>query len=970
MTAKQKDDPLIGRTIGGSFTLHELIGIGGMGRVYRAEQTVLGRTVAVKVIHPHLLGDAQTVARFYTEAKASSRLNHPNSVSIIDFGQTDDGVLYLVMEHLTGKDLAVVMHEEGPLPFPRICHVMQSVLAALGEAHALGIVHRDLKPENIILKRLRSGSDLVKVVDFGLATIVGPGSSSITAPGVVCGTPDYMSPEQGQGDEVDGRGDLYSLGVLLFELLTERLPYEDETPTKVVLRHIGDPIPDPRVTAPSREIPDELAVVTMKALAKKADGRYQTAAELEAELAEIARKLKERGRSVLRCSACGESSSSTMRFCGSCGARLAVPLATMPPGQPSSQRWARISASSRRSLIGRKSEIEVLSEWRAAATNEPVLGWVAGEAGVGKSRLLDELAHLATTDGDLVIRLEPHASRAPVPFAPVRSALASLLGVEPSELSKAAQAFDPLERVGISEVLEPVGLTGYEERARSGAVAAALAQACKLARDRAGASRIVVVADDVDVYDGLSQAVIARLPHQMGRDPILIVAATTADRPGEPRILRMKGLEPQAARDYMNEPAPGEMSASIPPNGFTFEGPVLPLYLEHLRGLGQSSLEESARPRLADVVGQRLDRLDVRARRVMQAAAVLGDRCDRSALEALVEKGDMIAADDLGRLGLLGTHGDGYKVAHPFLRDLMEASIPAEARRALHARALRVMSEQGAPLEVRAAHAFHAGETMSAIVLLERMGDTALTRGDARAAVLAYRRALDLVRREILSTGDTFLDTALVTFSRKLGEALERCGEPTGADGVLREAMDYVGPASIDRARMLIVLARVAARRDRPQDSLRFLKEGIEIAQRLKDRAVEAVAHGDLARLRLADGDPVGAANEHRLALELLSGDRSPARARALLELADILLDMGDSAEAEKHLVTALGLEEAMRLPALSAMATGARASVDELRGDRAQAAQRYREAARLAAQAGDADAFERWSLACSKLAA
>ena len=142
-----------------------------MGRVYRAEQSALGRTVAVKIIHPHLLSDENSALRFMTEARAASQLNHPNSVSVFDFGRTDDGQPYLVMEFLRGKDLARVAYEEGPLPFGRIVDVLRQVLAALGEAHDLGIVHRDLKPENVILEPLRRGGDFVKVVDFGLAKL-------------------------------------------------------------------------------------------------------------------------------------------------------------------------------------------------------------------------------------------------------------------------------------------------------------------------------------------------------------------------------------------------------------------------------------------------------------------------------------------------------------------------------------------------------------------------------------------------------------------------------------------------------------------------------------------------------------------------------------------------------------------------------------------------------------------------------
>src|SRR5688572_29925667 len=157
-------DALLGRVIADAYVIQELLGIGGMGRVYRAEQKALGRMVAVKVVHKHLLGDKDSVSRFYTEARAASSLNHPNSVSIFDFGRTDDGMLYLVMEYLRGKDLARVMHDEPQLSLTRIVEIGMGVLGALGEAHARGVVHRDLKPENVILERMRGGVDLIKVV--------------------------------------------------------------------------------------------------------------------------------------------------------------------------------------------------------------------------------------------------------------------------------------------------------------------------------------------------------------------------------------------------------------------------------------------------------------------------------------------------------------------------------------------------------------------------------------------------------------------------------------------------------------------------------------------------------------------------------------------------------------------------------------------------------------------------------------
>src|SRR5271170_3963922 len=266
--ALSPDDPLIGRTLPGGYLMLELVGIGGMGRVYRAEQTALGRTVAVKIIHPHLVGEENAAARFITEARAASRLNHPNSVGIIDFGKTPDGKLYLVMEFLRGRDLARVTHEDGPLPFRRIVDVLRQTLAALAEAHSESIIHRDLKPENIILEPVRSGGDFVKVVDFGLAKMREETQQpNITSPGIVCGTPEYMSPEQARGDPLDPRSDLYAVGVILYQLITGHLPFEAESPTQVVLSHLTEVPRNPRDVAPERQIPQSLVDVALKALA-------------------------------------------------------------------------------------------------------------------------------------------------------------------------------------------------------------------------------------------------------------------------------------------------------------------------------------------------------------------------------------------------------------------------------------------------------------------------------------------------------------------------------------------------------------------------------------------------------------------------------------------------------------------------------------------------------------------------------
>ena len=325
-------DPLIGTTLPGGFVILELVGVGGMGSVYRGEQTMLRRTVAVKIIHPSLLGDEHASQRFVKEAMTASKLSHPNSVTVITAGKTEAGQLFLVMEFLRGRDLARVAYEEGPLSFVRIVDILRQVLAALSEAHHLGIIHRDLKPENIVIEPTRTGGEFVKVVDFGLAKLLnndaGPG---ITATGIVCGTPDYMSPEQGRGDPLDARSDLYAVGVVLFMLLTERLPFEAETPTQVVLMHLTSPAPDPRTVAPKRGIPSALALIALKALSKKREDRYQDADEFSSALLAVKAQLEVPisasvvdVQTAIKCPSCHATVPAKQRFCGDCGARIDI----------------------------------------------------------------------------------------------------------------------------------------------------------------------------------------------------------------------------------------------------------------------------------------------------------------------------------------------------------------------------------------------------------------------------------------------------------------------------------------------------------------------------------------------------------------------------------------------------------------------------------------------------------------------
>jgi eukaryotic-like serine/threonine-protein kinase len=292
---RDAEKSLIGRTIADKYAIESLIGRGAMGSVYRARQTALDKPVAVKVMHRWLEAEDSFSARFHREARAAARLDHPNSIRVTDFGEEPDGLLYIIMELAEGRDLERVAAESFPLPDARVADILSQVLAALGVAHDLGVVHRDLKPENILvlpgIDDRNQPVDVVKVCDFGIATIAEPRSdpegkskprSSITATGHLVGTPEYMSPEQAQGEPVDARTDLYSAGVVLFRLLTGALPFRSETAIGMAIKHIYEE-PE-RPSALVAGVHPKLEAICLKAMRKHPAERYQTAREMRAEL--------------------------------------------------------------------------------------------------------------------------------------------------------------------------------------------------------------------------------------------------------------------------------------------------------------------------------------------------------------------------------------------------------------------------------------------------------------------------------------------------------------------------------------------------------------------------------------------------------------------------------------------------------------------------------------------------------------
>ncbi len=280
---------LVGAIVADRYRILEKLGEGGMGTVYLAEHVKMGRMSAIKVISKSLTQDADAIARFNREAANASRINHPNVCAIYDFGETEDGVIYLAMEFIEGESLTDLINREGALAPKRAADIARQTAEALEAAHEFGIVHRDLKPDNIMITKTRGGLDLAKVVDFGIAKAAGGDEKqNVTKTGLVVGTPEYMSPEQLSGDAVDGRSDIYSLALVFFRMLTGTLPFQADTAQEVMIKRLTHEPLKLKDALPEGTFPVALQQVMDRALQRMPADRYSSAAEFGADIASTA----------------------------------------------------------------------------------------------------------------------------------------------------------------------------------------------------------------------------------------------------------------------------------------------------------------------------------------------------------------------------------------------------------------------------------------------------------------------------------------------------------------------------------------------------------------------------------------------------------------------------------------------------------------------------------------------------------
>jgi hypothetical protein len=854
---------LVGRVLGDKFKLTACIGIGGSGAVYKADQMTLGRTVAVKILNEDLSADARMISRFRGEAMSASRLNHPNCVSIIDYGQASDGLLFLAMEYVKGPTLTQLLTNENPLAADRVLDIIAQTLQGIEEAHLAGVVHADLKADNIIIDQRRAAVDLVKIVDFGIARLV-TGARDANEDRSISGTPEYMAPEVISGAPPSFASDIYAVGIIMYELLAQRTPFFAGSTTEILTNHLKV---QPTLLAPSREnLPKEVDAVIAKALAKHPTDRYVSAAEMREAISAIRARLRNIPTTD-KCVSCGSSCQPNWKFCPECGTpRSRVSKNFEVPTEVVTQ-----AAALPLPFAGHRTELDAVVEHlrRPAGTNVGLL--LLGNDGSGRSTLL---ARAYSRVAERVIyQVGPDPSGLAMPFYPMRSLFAAILQLpavsSAGDLREAVLHLGLTERdvPGIAQLFgHPTTLLELEPSVRRREIVRSALRAL----ERAAASHAaVVVCEDVERFDPPSLEILRRASEapDLELPPIVMTAppAFETQWPGPVARVAIGPLEQGDLEHVVHDVAQAGVRG-LPPTQQLFETTQgYPGHVEHIvRYLLQGGKAEDVKVKLPDLIAARLSLLPQSTRDVLQAAAVLGTEPQLDLLRAMVpgDTRDRALADAEAHGLLARDASDQLSFTSRLVREIVYDATPADVRRSLHSSAAAAGETISHDIGLIGHHHDLAGHPRQAMDLLRRAGEHAAEQLDEVGAGQFFYRALVAVRIAVQSGEiEDGAEPQFVSLSVKLADVLRTRGETALARGILAEARDWSSSprlvSMIDRASAAIALSEGDL-----DGAIAALRRGVGRAIGSGDMNLVCELYLDLSTALLRAGDAEGATRE------------------------------------------------------------------------------------------------------------